>query len=94
VKYESPKYHIPRAARAWNEGVERHGAGIFFLDGACHFAARRSTAEQELLERGALLIGSVRFDTAPHEASHAGRAVHPLTAREAAERLHLPAARN
>jgi len=94
VKYESPKYHIPRAARAWNEGLEQNGAGVFYLEGSCHFAARHSAAEQRLLECGALLIGTVRFDAAPHEAAHADREIRPLTAREAAERLRQPVARN
>ena len=55
-------------------------AGIFWLDGRCVMAAHDSGAEEALLARGAILVGTLRFDRDPLEGSHPGRTVHRLPA--------------
>jgi hypothetical protein len=54
----------------WEQIVDEHArepglgapAGIFLLAGEYHVAAYTSRAEARLVERGALLIATIRFD--------------------------------
>lgn len=58
AKYEFPIPDIDRRARA--DAL----AGIFLLDGGWHLAAHDSSAEDELLAAGALLIATLSFKPA------------------------------
>jgi hypothetical protein len=84
---ESPKhdYELPVPASAWTHSVEL-GAGIYFLAGRTHVVGRESPAEQQLLDQGALLIATLRFDGDPPEGRRSGRAVHAVAARDIARR--------
>ncbi|HEX2168536.1 MAG TPA: hypothetical protein VHG09_14975 [Longimicrobiales bacterium] len=53
----------------WTAGVG-HPAGIFWLAGRCVMAAHESAAEERLLELGAVLVGTLRFDADPLETVH------------------------
>jgi len=75
----SPKYEHPVDDINWTAGVGRP-AGIYWLAGKSVIAGHGTAAEQHLLDRGAVLIATVRFDADPLERSHAGRIVervHP-----------------
>jgi len=67
------------AGSSWISSVEL-GAGIFLLNGRTHLAGHSSPAERMLLDRGALLVASVRFDRDPDEryrADHTVRLIEP-----------------
>lgn len=53
----------------WTAGVGQP-AGIFWLGGRCVMAAHDTAAEQRLLELGAILVGTLRFDADPLETVH------------------------
>lgn len=75
----SPKYEHPVDDINWTAGVGRP-AGIYWLAGRSVIAGHGTAAEQNLLDRGAVLIATLRFDADPLERSHAGRIVervHP-----------------
>jgi hypothetical protein len=89
MKRDKPDYHLPIAGSAWSSSVEL-GAGIYFLEGRTHVAGHSSAAERALLERGAFLIASLRFDREILERSHASRSVPVLDVREAMYRFPRP----
>lgn len=53
----------------WTAGVGQP-AGIFWLGGRCVMAAHDSAAEERLLDLGAVLVGTLRFDADPLETVH------------------------
>lgn len=59
--------------------VRYHGgfpcAVVLFLGGDLHFATHRSAAERELLARGAIHVGMLRFDAVPAEVALQSMAV-------------------
>jgi hypothetical protein len=73
-KYEKAKYEYPIHGINWTGGIGQP-AGIFWLEGKSVIAAYGSAAEDYLLDRGAILVGTLRFDACPLERSHAGRTV-------------------
>jgi hypothetical protein len=89
MKKDEPDYELPIAGSAWSTSVEL-GAGIYFLDGRTHVAGHRSPAERALLERGALLIASLRFDRDLIERAHPARPIRVLDLREALHRFPRP----
>jgi hypothetical protein len=82
----STVYQLPVAGSSWISSVEL-GAGIFFLHGRTHVAGHSSPAEHWLLERGALLVASIRFDREPHETYRPGHGLRGLGPREALQRF-------
>lgn len=60
-------------------GTAGRPAGIFWLDGRCVMAGHGSPLEERLIEQGAILVGTLRFDPDPLEASHPGHAVDRMT---------------
>jgi hypothetical protein len=89
-KYEPPKYEHPIDDINWTIGVGRP-AGVYWLDGLSVIAAHDSAAEAALLERGAILIATLRFDRDPLESLHHGRTVERVSAHAAAAELLLSA---
>ena len=77
MEYRPPKYLFPIPGTAWSQGVGQP-AGVFYLDGRCHFATHDSPAAERLLEQGALLIGRVRFDAEPSEGRRLGLALETI----------------
>jgi hypothetical protein len=65
-EYEAPKYEHPVDDINWTAGVGRP-AGVYWLEGRSLIAAHDSAAEQRLLEEGAILIATLRFEAAPLE---------------------------
>jgi hypothetical protein len=82
MKPESVDFESPIAGSAWITSVEL-GAGIYFLEGRTHVAGYSTPAERALLERGALLVASIRFDRELLESSRAGHTVQTLGTFEA-----------
>jgi hypothetical protein len=58
-------------------------AGVYWLEGQSVIVSHESRAEARLLQRGAILIATLRFDADPLEAGHSGRTVHRIPARRA-----------
>jgi hypothetical protein len=82
MKSESTTHQLAEASSSWISSIEL-GAGIYLLDGRTHMAGHSSPAERALLERGAMLVASVRFDRDPHERYHDAHSVRLLEAEEA-----------
>jgi hypothetical protein len=74
AKYEYPIYGIN-----WTGGIGRP-AGIYWLDGRSVMAAHGSAAEDRLLDQGAILVGTLRFDGQLGEQYHAARSVRRVNA--------------
>jgi hypothetical protein len=89
-KYEAAKYEHPVDDINWTAGVGCP-AGVYWLDGRSVIAAHESEAESALLERGAILVATLRFDRDPLESLHHGRTVERVSARAAASALLLSA---
>jgi hypothetical protein len=90
-KYEAPKYEHPVDDINWTAGVGRP-AGVYWLDGRSVIATHDSAAESVLLDQGAILIATLRFDRDPLESQHHGCTVERISARAAASSLLLSAA--
>ena len=67
-------YEERRITPKWRQGVLPN-AGIWLADGGYHVAVYGSAAQEELVERGALLVASLVFD-----GSHAERPVRGAAA--------------
>jgi hypothetical protein len=80
-EYEKPEYEYPIHGLNWTAGIGQP-AGIYWLNGACVIAAHHSAAEQYLLQIGAILVATLRFDADPLERSHAGRPIQKVEPRE------------
>jgi hypothetical protein len=87
-KYEAPKYEHPIDDINWTSGVGKP-AGVYWLAGRSVIAAHDSAAESGLLERGAILIATLRFDRDPLESVHPDRTVERLPDRAAASDYFL-----
>lgn len=72
----------------WTAGVGRP-AGIFWLGGRCVMAAHDSAAEERLLELGAVLVGTLRFDADPLETVHRTGQVERMSASHASREYLL-----
>jgi hypothetical protein len=75
----------------WTAGVGQP-AGIFWLGGGCVMAAHESAAEERLLELGAVLVGTLRFDTDPLETVHRTGRVERLPASGASRQYLMSGA--
>jgi len=73
---ESFEYEFRTALSLRQRGADS-SASLLFHAGRCHFVTCGSRHEAELLERGALLIGTLRFDAPP---GGAGRRVESVSA--------------
>ena len=74
-----PKYEYPIFGINWTGGIGRP-AGIYWLDGKTTLAAHGSLAEDRLIDQGAILVGTLRFDACPFERVHSGRTVDRVSA--------------
>jgi hypothetical protein len=81
-EYEAPKYEHPVDDINWTAGVGQP-AGVYWLDGQSRLAAHESAAERYLLEQGAILIATLRFDPDPVEAVHRSGRVERVSATDA-----------
>ena len=81
-RYEHPIYGIN-----WTGGVGRP-AGIYWVNGTSRIAAHGSAAEACLLEMGAILMATLRFDGEQYERSHAGRKVERVAVRQFVQAAH------
>ena len=90
-KYEAPKYEHPVDDINWTAGVGQP-AGVYWLDGRSVIAAHDSAAESALVDRGAILIATLRFGRDPLETRHHGGIVELLSAPAAVQLLLLPSA--
>ncbi len=79
MEHQDPLYHYPVD---WINHTEGAGcpAGIYLLDGRVRLAARRSLAEQALLEAGALYVATLCFGGSPYERTRAGAVVERIGA--------------
>ena len=78
--YEKPKYAYPIHDINWTGGLGQP-AGIYWLGGRSVIAAHGSAAEDRLLDLGAILMATLRFDGGVYERSFADRPVSPVGAR-------------
>jgi hypothetical protein len=89
--YRSPEYEHPIHDINWTSGVGRP-AGVYWLDGTIAIAEHESAAEQRLLDRGGVLVATLRFDADPYERvlgnGSLGRVEH-VTASRAAHELFV-----
>jgi len=74
----------------WTAGVGRP-AGIFWLGDRCVMAAHGTAAEERLLEQGAILAATLRFDADPLETVHRSGHVERISAARACRELMLSA---
>ncbi len=72
-------YDYPIFGINWTGGIGQP-AGIYWLDGHTILAAHGSVAEDHLLDQGAILVATLRFDACIFERSHAGRVVDRVSA--------------
>ncbi|MBR9989004.1 MAG: hypothetical protein KFH98_04565 [Gemmatimonadetes bacterium] len=79
---EEPGFEQYRDDINWTAGVGRP-AGIFWLGGRCVMAAHETAAEDRLLELGAVLVGTLRFDADPLESMHRTGRVDRMAAERA-----------
>ena len=93
MKLDEPKYSFPVIGIAWTSGVGHPGA-IFLWEGRSHVAAEGSPAADWLEERGALRIGTMRFDPDPLERAHPERPVRSLSRGRAARTFPAGASEN
>lgn len=89
-KYEAPKYEYPIDDINWTTGVGRP-AGVYWLAGRSIIAAHDSAAESVLLEQGAILIATLRFDRDPLETVHRDGSIERVRAHNAAAEFFLSA---
>ena len=85
---EDPGFELFQDDINWTAGVGQP-AGIFWLGGRCVMAAHDTPAEQRLLERGAVLVGTLRFDADPLETVHRSGTVERMPAARASRELLL-----
>ncbi|MGH7459637.1 MAG: hypothetical protein ACREMA_01245 [Longimicrobiales bacterium] len=76
---EKSQYEYPIFGINWTAGIGRP-AGIYWLNGSTRFAGHGSPAEEYLIELGAILVGTLRFDSDPLERTHPGRPVEAVQA--------------
>jgi hypothetical protein len=81
-------WEIPAPDHARHSRVE-DGAGIYLCDGRTHFVGRRSSAEAMLIERGALLVATVRVEATRRERG-APAPVEQVEPRALARRFSRP----
>jgi hypothetical protein len=82
-----PEYFLDVHDRHWSGGLGQP-AGIYWLDGRSVMAAHASRAEEWLLERGAILVGTLLFERDPLESSHPGRPIERIPAAGLARTVH------
>lgn len=75
-----PKYEHPVDDINWTAGVGQP-AGIYWLEGRSVIAGHGTRAESRLLDLGAILIATLRFDPDPLERSHPGRVIERVDPR-------------
>jgi hypothetical protein len=80
--YEAPKYEHPVDDINWTAGLGQP-AGVYWLAGRSVIAAHDTVAEQYLLDQGAILIATLRFDADPLETVRRTGCVERLAARAA-----------
>jgi hypothetical protein len=93
IRREKAEYELPVEGVAWTRGAG-HPAGIYLLDGRCHFVAIGSPAEALLSERGAVHVANVAFDQPSLERTHLYRRVRPIPSGELVRHLHPEASRD
>ena len=81
-----PKWVLPAPDVVWRPAIE-DGAGVYMLGAALHFVTPGSALEREVVEAGALRVGTLRFDADPTERSHRHRPVLAVAAAVAERRL-------
>jgi hypothetical protein len=89
--YEAPGYEHPVDDINWTAGVGRP-AGVYWLEGRSLIAAHESAAEDRLLELGAILIATLRFDADPLESAPRGARVERFSAARASSEFLVSAA--
>jgi hypothetical protein len=82
----APKFVVPYQIPSYARGVPP-AAGVYFLDGSCHVAGERTAFESHLVERGAVLIATVRFDGGGGEVVPPGGLLRAIDLREALARF-------
>ena len=88
-----PKFVFPAPDIVWRPEIE-DGAGVYMLGTALHFVTPGSAMELEVIEAGALRVGTLRFDADPTERTHRGRRVRPVAAALALRPLAAPGRRS
>jgi hypothetical protein len=73
------KFEYPIHGLSWTAGCGAP-AGIYWLGGRSIIAAHGSSAEGHLIELGAILMATLRFDGPAYDCSHAGRRVQRVQA--------------
>lgn len=88
---EDPGFEYYQDDINWTAGVGRP-AGIFWLGGRCVMAAHDTAAEDRLLQLGAVLVGTLRFDADPLETVHRKGTVERIDASRASREYLLSGA--
>jgi hypothetical protein len=87
-EYEAPKYEHPVDDINWTAGLGQP-AGVYWLAGQSLIAAHDTVAEQKLLELGAILVATLRFDADPLETVRRTGRVERVGARAASDAFLL-----
>jgi hypothetical protein len=85
------EYHLPAAAPIRQKGADPVAA-VLYLEGRCHFVGLGSHAEVDMVERGALHVGLLRFDLPVTVKSR--RAVQPVSPADLLEARSGSTSRN
>jgi hypothetical protein len=64
-------------------------AGVYWLGGESVIVSHDSRAEARLLQQGAILIATLRFDADPLEAGHSGRTITRIPAHRASSEFFI-----
>lgn len=80
---EDPGFEQYQDEVNWTEGIGRP-AGVFWLGSRCVMAAHGTAAEERLLDMGAVLVATLRFDADPLERVHRSGRVERMGALRAA----------
>ena len=89
MRDEQPIEHILEIRDYRWSGTPGRPAGIFWLDGRSVMAEHDSAHEAELLQRGAILVGTLRFDRDPLESTMHGRRVERMHAARIAREMRV-----
>lgn len=83
-EYEKPEFEQPVDDINWTTGVGQP-AGMYWMEGRTVMAAHDSPAERRLVDAGAILVATLRFDADPVERRHrTGRVTRVSAGRAAA----------
>lgn len=87
-KARGPGYEQYEDDINWTAGVGRP-AGVYWMDGRTVIATHDTAAEERLLQQGAILVATLRFDRDPLETVQRGRRVERCSAQHMSQAFLL-----